>query len=122
MRLAASDVYAMAVGGVRVVDPGADLALALAVASAATGAAVPADVVACGEVGLAGELRQVAQTSRRLAEAARLGFRRAVVPASAPEPPEGISVVRASTLLEALAAVGLAEGATARPGVGALTR
>ena len=55
----------------------------------------------CGEVGLGGELRQVAQTPRRLAEAARLGFRRAIVPASAPEPPPGIELLRASTVAEA---------------------
>ncbi|HUR17583.1 MAG TPA: DNA repair protein RadA [Acidimicrobiales bacterium] len=77
-----SDVYASAVGGVRVTEPAADLALGLALASAVADRPVPADVVACGEVGLAGEVRQVAQMGRRLAEAARLGFRRAVVPAS----------------------------------------
>ncbi|MFN2505742.1 MAG: DNA repair protein RadA [Acidimicrobiales bacterium] len=110
VRVAASDVYALAVGGVRICDPGADLAVALAVASAVADRPVPADLVACGEVGLAGELRQVPQTARRLAEAARLGFRRALVPASAPEAPEGITVLRASTLSEALDSVGLLSG------------
>jgi DNA repair protein RadA/Sms len=90
---------------VKVVEPGADLALALALVSARTGLPVADDVVACGEVGLGGELRQVHQTARRLAEAARLGFRRANVPASAPEGPGGIEVVRAATLSEAVAAV-----------------
>ena len=62
------------VGGVRVADPGADLAVCLALASAATGVPVGDDVVVLGEVGLGGEVRQVAHTPRRLAEAARLGF------------------------------------------------
>jgi DNA repair protein RadA/Sms len=67
--------------------------------------------VACGEVGLAGELRQVGNTSRRLAEAARLGFTTALVPASAPEPPAGMHVLRARTLGEAVRAAGLRSGA-----------
>jgi DNA repair protein RadA/Sms len=103
----AADVYALAVGGVRIAEPGADLAVALAVASAVTGTALPADLVACGEVGLGGELRQVAQTERRLAEAARLGFTRAIVPFSAPLAPRGVEAVRAATLAEAIASAGL---------------
>src|SRR4051812_19463283 len=74
------DVYVSAVGGVRLAEPGADLGTCLALASALTGRPVAPSVVACGEVGLAGEVRQVGQTSRRLAEAARLGFRHALVP------------------------------------------
>ncbi len=101
------DVYALAAGGVKVAEPGADLALALAITSAATGRAVPADVVACGEVGLGGEIRQVASTERRLAEAARLGFGRAVVPVSAADPPEGVAAIRVRSLMEAIAALGL---------------
>jgi DNA repair protein RadA/Sms len=95
------DVHASAVGGVRVVEPGADLAIALALVSARTGVALADDLVACGEIGLGGELRQVSQTARRLAEAARLGFRRAVVPARA-EVPAGLEAVRATTVAEAL--------------------
>jgi len=109
--LTGADVYALAVGGVRVVEPGADLALALALVSSVTGTALSGDLVACGEIGLCGELRQVGQTGRRLSEAARLGFRRAIVPASAPEPPAGIEVLRAATLVEALATSGLRVGA-----------
>lgn len=101
------DVYALAAGGVRVIEPGADLALALAVASAVSGVAVPAEVVACGEVGLGGEVRQVANLERRLAEAARLGFTRAVVPVSAPDPPAGVALVRVRSLPEAIAALEL---------------
>ncbi len=101
------EVYASAVGGVKVVEPGADLALALALASALTGDAVPDGLVACGEVGLAGEIRQVGQTARRLAEAARLGFTEAVVPLSAPECPGGMRLHRVGSLAEAIAAVGI---------------
>jgi len=84
--LASRDVYTATVGGVRLAEPGVDLAVALAVASAAADRALPPDLVAVGEVGLAGDLRPVASISRRLAEAARLGFTRALVPAGlAPE-------------------------------------
>jgi DNA repair protein RadA/Sms len=100
-----ADVHSVVAGGVKVVEPGADLALALALVSARTGRPIPDDVVACGEVGLGGELRQVHQTARRLAEAARLGFRRAIVPASAPVDAPGIQVLRAATLAEAVALV-----------------
>jgi DNA repair protein RadA/Sms len=96
------DVHTVVAGGVKTIEPGADLALALALASARYGVAVPDDLVACGEVGLGGELRQVHQTARRLAEAARLGFRRAVVPSSAPLSLPGIEVLRVSTLEQAV--------------------
>jgi DNA repair protein RadA/Sms len=90
------DVHTVIAGGVTAVEPGADLALALALASAHQGLPVPPDVVACGE------LRQVHQTARRLAEAARLGFRRAIVPASAPLDLPDIEVLRVRTLDEAV--------------------
>ena len=108
LSLSRSDVYASAVGGVRVVEPAADLALALALASAASGAPVPADMVACGEVGLGGEVRQVGHTARRLAEAARLGFRRALVPASAPEV-AGIELIRVASIRGAVEGLGLSK-------------
>jgi DNA repair protein RadA/Sms len=101
------DVYALAAGGVRVTEPAADLGLALAITSAASGRPVPARLVACGEIGLGGEVRSVTSLERRLSEAARLGFTRAVVPASAPDPPAGIAPVRVRSLAEAIAAVGL---------------
>jgi DNA repair protein RadA/Sms len=104
---AEADVYALAVGGVRVAEPAADLGVALALASALVGSPLPADLVVCGEVGLGGELRQVSQTDRRLAEAARLGFTRALLPRLAPEPPDGIAAVRVATLAEAIDAAGL---------------
>jgi DNA repair protein RadA/Sms len=98
------DVYLSAVGGVRIAEPGADLAVCLALASAAGDQALPHDLVAIGEVGLGGELRQVAHTPRRLAEAGRLGFTAAVIPSSAPEGGP-IATVRATTLFDAVASV-----------------
>jgi DNA repair protein RadA/Sms len=75
------DVYAKAAGGVRVAEPAADLAIALAIASSRLDRALPADTAAVGEIGLGGELRRVARLDVRRAEAARLGFRRLLVPA-----------------------------------------
>jgi DNA repair protein RadA/Sms len=100
------DVYALAVGGAKVSEPGADLAVALAVASARSERALPPDLVACAEVGLAGELRRVAHLERRLSEAARMGFGRALVPIGSPVP-EGIEGVPVASLRDALAAVGI---------------
>jgi len=74
------DVYAATIGGVRLTEPSVDLALALALASAKSETSLPSDLVAIGEVGLAGEIRRVGGVQRRLAEAQRLGFRRAIVP------------------------------------------
>ena len=97
------DVYVSAVGGVRVVEPGADLAVAMALASATLGRPLPAGLVVLGEIGLAGEIRQVAHTPRRLREAGRLGFGTALVPASAPDV-EGMRLVRVASLAEAVGA------------------
>ncbi|MEX2293050.1 MAG: DNA repair protein RadA [Acidimicrobiales bacterium] len=98
----ALDVHTVVAGGVKAVEPGADLALALALTSALTGTSAAEDLVACGEIGLGGELRQVHQTARRLAEAARLGFRRAVVPSSALVSVPGMEVLAATTVAEAI--------------------
>jgi DNA repair protein RadA/Sms len=105
--LAGLDVYVSVVGGVRVTEPGSDLGIALALVSAVSGHALPADLVALGEVGLAGELRQVAQTPRRVAEARRLGFDQLVVPQSAPSSVEAPVLLRAPTLADALDLVGV---------------
>ncbi len=110
LTLAGLDVYVSVVGGVRVTEPGSDLGIALAIVSAVCGRALPSDLVALGEVGLAGELRQVAQTPRRVAEARRLGFDQLVVPQSAPVAIEGTSVLRAATLADALDLVGIGIG------------
>ncbi|MFY1634644.1 DNA repair protein RadA [Solwaraspora sp. WMMB335] len=74
------EVFAATVGGIRVVEPAADLSVALAVASGGLNLAVSPQLVAIGEVGLTGEVRRVGAVARRLAEAARLGFRHALVP------------------------------------------
>jgi DNA repair protein RadA/Sms len=80
IRLHDHEVFAATVGGIRVVEPAADLALALAVASSALNFGIAADLVAVGEVGLTGDVRRVGAVPRRLSEAARLGFRFALVP------------------------------------------
>ncbi|MGO8885572.1 MAG: DNA repair protein RadA [Streptosporangiaceae bacterium] len=90
------DVYAATVGGVRLTEPSVDLAVALALASAVSDLALPADLVAIGEVGLAGEIRQVTGVGRRLAEAERMGFRRAIVPAGSDGLPAGTGDRRAA--------------------------
>lgn len=104
VQVGAQEVYASSVGGVRLSEPAVDLALCLAIASSATDRAVPRDLVALGEVGLAGELRLVAQTERRLAEAARLGFDRALLPAAYDGTASGLRLLRARDLRQALVA------------------
>jgi DNA repair protein RadA/Sms len=98
------EVFVAAVGGIAISEPAVDLAVALSVASAAQGSAAPSDLVVFGELGLAGEVRSVPGADRRLAEAARAGFTRALVPASTPPDavPSGMDVDRVRTLDEAL--------------------
>jgi DNA repair protein RadA/Sms len=101
--LVKSDVYTATVGGVRVADPAADLAVALAVAGAALDEPLPDRTIALGEVGLAGELRPVTGLARRLAEAARLGFTSAIAPAgAAASAPAGLRVLEAPDLATAV--------------------
>ena len=114
--LGALDVYATVVGGVQVTEPAADLPLALALVSATTGRRLASDTVAAGEVGRGGEVRQVVGIERRLNEAHRLGFRRAIVPATTPEVAVGLDVVRVSTVAEAVAVAGLLPGAAGEAG------
>ena len=102
VKVSAADVYTATVGGVRLVEPAADLAIALAVASAARDRPLPGDVVALGEVGLAGEVRPVGGLAGRLAEAARLGFRRALVPPGTSAATAGITTVEVTDLRAAL--------------------
>jgi DNA repair protein RadA/Sms len=120
LKLGKQDVYAATVGGVRLTEPSVDLAVAIALASSVAGLTVPRGVVAIGEVGLAGEVRRVAGLPRRLAEAERMGFRRAVVPGGSAglegvgsqgaAPPGGdaaqlIDVVEVEDIRQALSAV-----------------
>ncbi|OLE22656.1 MAG: DNA repair protein RadA [Actinobacteria bacterium 13_1_20CM_3_71_11] len=86
------EVFAATVGGIRVVEPAADLGMALAVASATHDLPLAADLVAIGEVGLTGEVRRVGAVPRRLAEAARLGFRFALVPPGSGTGPASMTV------------------------------
>jgi len=82
------DVYVSVTGGARACEPAADLAVCLALASSASSTPVGPDMVAIGEVGLGGEVRRVSGMAKRLAEAGRLGFHRALVPASPNSRPE----------------------------------
>ena len=107
--LGGHDIFASVAGGVKVAEPGADLAVALAIASARDDAPVAADTVVIGELGLGGEVRQVPQIGRRLAEAQRLGFDRAIVPASTPDV-AGIQLARVADL-EPHAAIALRSAA-----------
>ena len=101
VRTGDNDIYVSVAGGVRVNEPGADLAVTLAIASAREDVPIDADTVVLGEIGLGGEVRTATQTPRRLAEATRLGFKRAVVPASTPDV-RGIDLIRVAGLSEAL--------------------
>jgi DNA repair protein RadA/Sms len=103
MPLGNSDVFASVVGGIRVTEPAADLAVIMAVVSANLGHPLPPDLAALGEVGLAGELRQVTGIPRRLEECARLGIGQVVVPRSTPQGPDEVQLLRAESVPEALA-------------------
>nr|MBU6203657.1 DNA repair protein RadA [Acidobacteriota bacterium] len=100
---ASLEVYASVVGGVRLNDPGSDLAVCLALASAALDKPVHADLVALGEVGLGGEIRHVTHLERRVMEAERMGFRQVLIPENSKAPDlRRATLLRASTLGEAL--------------------
>jgi DNA repair protein RadA/Sms len=81
VKIGKDDIYVATVGGVRITEPSADLAVALAMASSVANLSIPQGVLAVGEVGLAGEVRNVAGVPRRVAEAERMGYRQAIVPA-----------------------------------------
>lgn len=105
LRLHDQDVFVNVVGGLQIKEPAADLALAAAIASSTKDLPLPADLAMVGEIGLSGELRSVGQLSARLREAAKLGFKRAVVPASRGEPekpPDGLEVLAIRSLGEAI--------------------
>ena len=105
LSLANQDIIVNVVGGLNVHEPSADLAVCLAIASSLRNTALPSDLVALGEVGLSGELRNVPQIDRRLDEAARLGFSRCLVPAGLGDRQsggDGIGIVRAGTVRQAL--------------------
>ena len=102
-RTSDKDAYVATVGGVRITETATDLAVALATWSSLHEQPLPAKTVVIGEVGLAGELRRVPNLARRLQEAARLGYERAIVPAADDKlAPSGMQVQQVSTLREAI--------------------
>src|SRR3989440_4380989 len=102
--LGSADVFVNVAGGVRIDEPGADLAIALAIASAARGAPVKEGHAAFGEIGLTGRLRPAAQAERRLEECAKLGLVAAIAPAGTPDVAKGLRVVAVDTLPGAVGA------------------
>ena len=100
--LGAADVFVNVAGGVRIDEPGADLAVALAIASAARGAAVKEATAAFGEIGLTGRLRAATQAERRLEECAKFGLRQVVAPAGTPS--GKLRILEAETLRRAIGA------------------
>jgi len=104
LKLSNQDIMVNVTGGLRIGEPAADLGIALAIASSARDVAVDPGLVVVGEVGLSGELRAVSQLDRRVAEAARLGFERCLVPKTGASilAPKNIKLVPASTLREAI--------------------
>jgi DNA repair protein RadA/Sms len=101
--LGQADVFVNVAGGLRIDEPGADLGVALAIASAAKGLAVPAGTAAFGEIGLTGRLRPAAQAERRLEECAKLGLTTAIVPAATKVRP-GVGATAVETLKQAIGA------------------
>lgn len=106
--LSNSDVYINVAGGLRIDETAADLGICTAIITGQTDTAIPADMIFAGEVGLGGELRSISNLEKRLAEAAKLGFKCAIVPKHSLKGlrvPDGFSVMGASTLLEAISLI-----------------
>lgn len=129
LTIAPNDIYLSTVGGMRLTNPSSDLAVAIALASAYANLPLPTTAVMIGEVGLAGDLRQVNGMQQRLAEAARQGFTFALIPpgrdARADIAPPGLRTLRAPTIVSALEhVIDLADhhGATATTAQRPLTR
>lgn len=105
MKLSAFDAYINIIGGLRLDEPGADLPVALAVASSYRDQPISDDLVAIGEVGLTGEIRSVSHMNQRLAEVARLGFKKCIIPKFGSEKleiPKELTVYRVKNLREAI--------------------
>ena len=105
MKLSVFDAYINVIGGLRLDEPGADLPVVLAVASSYRDTPIADDLVAIGEVGLTGEIRSVSHMNQRLAEAARLGFKKCIIPKGGAEKldiPQGLTVYRVRNLREAI--------------------
>jgi DNA repair protein RadA/Sms len=109
LKLGGQDIFVNIVGGVQVDEPAADLGIAMTIASSFKEKAIPADIVAIGEVGLGGEVRSVSQIEIRLKEAQRLGFKKAIIPkdnAKGINKELRIELVEVSYLSEAIEMIG----------------
>lgn len=105
LKLSVFDAYINVIGGLRLEEPGADLPVVLSVASSYRDQPIPTDLVAIGEVGLTGEIRSVSHMNQRLAEVARLGFNRCIIPYKATEKlviPSKLQVLRVKNIREAI--------------------
>jgi DNA repair protein RadA/Sms len=105
LRLFEQDIFVNVIGGMKVTEPASDLAAAVAIASSYYDTPVPADLAIVGEVGLSGEVRTVGQLPARLNEAAKIGFRRALVPKmrrKIPDVPHDIELIQVGNVAEAL--------------------
>ncbi len=105
MKMSLFDAYINVIGGLRLDEPGADLPIVLALASSYRDQCIPDDMVAIGEVGMTGEIRSVSHMNQRLAEIARLGFKKCMIPRSGSEKldiPEGLTVYRVRNIREAI--------------------
>ncbi len=108
LRLFEQDIFVNVIGGLKVSEPASDLAMAIAMASSYYDRVVAADLAIVGEVGLSGEIRTASQLSMRLNEAAKIGFRRALVPKMrrrVKDAPKGLQLIEVSNLAEALSKV-----------------
>jgi len=106
LKLSAFDAYINVIGGLHLDEPGADLPVVLAIASSYRDTPVDKDLVAIGEVGLTGEIRSVRHINQRLAEVARLGFQRCIIPKNCAEKldiPQNLTVYPVKNLMEAIA-------------------
>ncbi len=109
LRLSDQDIFVNVVGGLRISEPGSDLAIAMAIASSVRNRPVKADMVLLGEIGLSGELRSVSQLERRLKEASKLGFKQAIIPRLINQDvsfdfPSDIAIIHARSLHQAIEA------------------
>jgi DNA repair protein RadA/Sms len=106
LRLHEQDIFVNVIGGLKVTEPASDLAMAMAMASSYFDNAIPADLAIMGEVGLSGEIRAVSQLNMRLNEAAKIGFKRALVPRmrrKIESPPKGLELLQVKNVGEAMA-------------------
>ena len=104
LRFSQNDVYLNVIGGLNIDEPAADVAIALALISSLTNRTIPDDLIAIGELGLAGECRTVSELEYRVKEAARLGFTKVIVPAgnSVQRKTDGVNIISINGIYETL--------------------